>query len=836
METLWQDIKYGARMLARNPGFTAVVLLVIGLGVGANTALFNTLDQVSMRPLPVNKPHQLVSVQSLYRHGSWETIQGLFSYPTYEAYRHRDDVFADLAAFTGCDSTELRIGDEVASVREMAVSANYFALLGVEPVLGHLMVPQQGRTDHALDPVAVISHGLWRRKFGGRADVLGKQLILHGQTLTIIGVAPAHFKGTIVGRQPDVYGPLAVYAGVSAMSSPEFNWVNLLGRLKPGVTPTQAQATLRVLDAQMNDPKPGEPQKSTLIRDGRRGAVPQHARLTAYPLALFLGIAALVLLIACANTANLQLARAATRQKEIAIRRALGAGRPRIVRQLLIESLLLAFLAGVCGIILAVGLDRLVCTVLPRIATANRDPGLQVNLVPGLHPRALLLALTISLGAGIAFGLTPALQMVRRDVIPALKESTEGANLPARRWNAHNALVVGQIAVAVVVTVCSGLCLRNLIGLKRINPGFDPRRILAVTLSPEVWPTNDQPQYRQFIETLHSRVSRWPSLKSIALASDAPLSEAGGMTQISHIEGFDLQPGRTPGLHFSAVNPGYFQTLGQRLLAGRNFTPHDGPDAPRVMIVDELFAKRYWPGQSPVGRHVTLSSMGQSNPVWEIVGVVSAVKLRSILEESRAWVYLPLAQHPEYTPVILTRTEGDPEALIPTLRKAAEAIPSAPACQIRTVAQRVSGLLEPQRILSGTLNAFSMVGLLLAATGIYAVMAYTVARRTREIGICIALGATARDVLVPVLRRGVLLLTLGLAIGLGLTLAGARVLAALLPQIRQWDKFFLQGISTSDPLTYTAAALMIVSVTLLATYLPARRAAKTDPMKALRYE
>jgi len=832
MGTLWQDIRFGARMLARSPGFTAVVLLVIGVSVGANTALFNALDQVYMRPLPAKKPHELVSVQFRFRHGTWEDVLGESSYSTYEAYRDHAKVFAALAAFNG-QALTLRTNEMAESIEGAAVSTNYFSMLGLRPALGRLIAPEQGQAPTAYQPVAVISHRLWHRRFEGRPDVIGKQIVLNDQALTVIGVTPAEFTGTVVGRPAEVYVPLATAAQMQGREIHDLGSVHLLGRLRPDTDREQAQAALQVLDAQMNTPKPDEPEITALVVDGRRGYVPRDVRVTSYPLALFLGIAALVLVIACANIANLQLSRAATRQKEIAIRQALGAGRRRIMRQLLVESLLLALAAGACGIVLAVGLDRVICTLLPQLVCPDMPPAMQIHITPGLHPRVLLFAMAISLGTGMAFGLTPALQLVRRNVIPALKESTGYTDLSTRRRNPHNVLVVGQIAVAFIVTVCSGLCLRNLTGLKGIDPGFDPARIVAVSLSPEVWPNHNRPELRRFFEDLQQRVDLLPGVRSSGLALNAPLTEGGGMTQMTGIEGYDLPSGKTRTLHFGMVGPGCFQTLGQTLLAGRDFTDHDGP----VIIVDEAFAHHYWPNQDPIGKHITLNAKrGQAAPVREVVGVVRAVKLRSILEESRPWAYIPLAQRPEFTPALLVRTDNNPKTLVPMIQKEAAAIQPAPNCDIRTVAERVLGLLLPQRILTGILNSFALVGLLLSATGIYAVMAYAVRQRTREIGIRIALGAQDRHVLAPVLLRGALLLTVGLGLGLALSLAGTRLLASRLPQIREWDKFFLHGIYTWDPQTYAGATLVIIVVVLLACYVPARRAAKVDPMVALRYE
>jgi predicted permease len=838
MGTLRQDVRYGLRMMRRSPGFTAVVLLVIGVGIGASTALFNALDQVYARPLPVERPHELASVQYYYRApgGGWESVEGTFDYSTYEAYRDRSEVFASLVAF-GESAVNLRVGDVTTRIQAAPVSTNYFSVLGVRPALGRFPAGEQEYGESAASSEVVISYKLWHRQFGGEADVIGRQIVLDEQPVTVIGVVPRGFVGTVLGHMADVYVPLATAAQMRQEKVHELGGLYLLGRLRSGIGREQAQAGLRVLAAQMKKVGPDSPEITMLVCDGSQGFVRQEARAASYPLALFLGIAGLVLAIACANIANLQLSRAATRHKEIGVRRALGAGRGRILQQLLIENMPLALTAGACGILLAVGLDRAICAVLPHIAPGYMDSTMQVHINPGLHPRVLLFALALSLATGVACGLAPAWQMVRRDIVPALQESGGYGELSARHWNSHNVLVVAQITAALVVMVCSGLCLRSLRGLQRIELGYNPTHLLVASLPDDIWPTYDRPVFRRFFEDLRERVGRLPGVLSTSLADSAPVSEASSANAVADIEGYALRPGQTLTWRLGIVSPGHFQTLGQTLLAGRDFTAHDGPDGPKVMLVNEVLARRYWPNQDPLGKRVTFPGTGDKPAtVREVIGVVQAVKLRSITEGDVPVAYLPLAQDPKLTPVLLVRTDDRMASLVPIIRKESAALAPALACDVRTVAERVSGLLLPQRVLSGILNSFGLIGLLLSATGLYAVIAYAVRRRTREIGIRMALGARPRDVLASVLRQGTLLIALGLVLGLGLSLLVTRLLTALLPQIRAWDKFFLYGIYTWDLATYLAAALVIGVVALLACYLPARRAARIDPMVALRYE
>lgn len=840
MATMWQDVRYGLRMLARNPGFTGLVVAILAVGIGANTALFNALDQVYARPLPVRKPRELVSVQFRHRVGAWEETLGGWGYSNYEAYRDRSGVFAALMGFTGRTWT-LRFDETTERVEGAAVSTNYFTALGVRAALGRLIAPEQGQSPGDDLSVAVISHRLWHRCFAGRPDIVGKQIVLDDRSLTVIGITPAEFTGTTVGYPADVFVSLGTAAHMERRAIHDLQDVSLLGRLKPGIVREQAQASLQVLDAQMNPPRPDESEVWAQVQDGSQGYVPGDARVATYPLALFFGVSVLVFAIACANVANLQLARAVSRHKEIAVRQALGAGRWRVVRQLLVESVLLALAGGACGVVLAAGLDRWIYVVLVRIISTALPAPAQIQLNYGLHLRMLLFATVTSLMAGIAFGLTPALAMLRRDVIPALKEARGQASLPARRWSSHNLLVVAQIAVAVVVTVLSGLCFRSVIGLQHSDTGYDTRQILVVRFDSKNYWLVDRPDLRRFLEDLRERVGRLPGVASTGLAICAPVGEASGGRHIVDIEGAQTPLVGEIGCRTNSVGPGYFQTLGQALLAGRDFSIQDGPDAPGVILINEVMARKYWPNTSPIGRHISFRvGPGEEPDTREVVGVVRCVKLRSILEEPTPVAYLALDQRGKSsmmpTPVLLVRAEGNPRHVIPVIRKEASAMGAPMALDIRTVAERISGLLITQRMLAGILNLFGAVGVLLSAMGIYAVVAYAVRRRTQEIGIRIALGAREKDVVTPVLFRGAVLLGFGLMLGLAASLVGGWILVHKIDRVREWDRYFLQGVSAWDPLTYTAAALVIAVVALIACYVPARRAARVDPMVALRCE
>jgi predicted permease len=817
-------------MLARSPGFTAVVILIIGLGIGANTAIFNALDQISLRPLPVEKADDLVSVQYLWRSADGQSGKdGIYNYPVYEAYRDQSDVFSGLIGFTDGEM-RVRFDDKLAKVQGLGVTGNYFSILGVKPALGRLFDAEREQDTEA-PLVAVVSHAFWRRQFEGKRDVIGEQVVVNDRSLTIIGVAPAGFHGTIVGRDTDIYVPAGTVAGMWNISiyRQESTWLYLLGRLKPGIGRDQAQESLRILTKNLRASGfRANVHENVVLVDGSRGWTAWEARDVHRPIVLFMVAAAALLVIMAGNIANMQLSRSAKRQKEIAIRQALGAGRWVVVRQLLVESLILALAGGLVGIVLAIGLDRITCVLMARIGS--------VSMIPGLDLRGYLFALAVSLLVGLMFGLTPALQMVRRNVIPALKESASLVELPTPRWNLHHLLVVFQVAIVVTILICTGFFVRSGMILDRIDPRYDTTKLLGVSVK-HSWMLGDRPDLRRSFSDLRERVGRWPGVETTCLANLVPLGEAGAMRGVTHIDGVEVPAQERSSWWYGVVGPEYFKILNMPLLAGRTFTDQDSLHTPRVMVINDIMAGKYWPNRDPLGSYVTFRGGRQQEDFnVQVIGVVRACKMRSIIEGERPIAYWPLTQADKTTPALLIRTTGDPKPFIPMIQKEVAAVGFNEICDVSTVSDRVAELLYPQRAVTTVLSTFGLIGLLLCVIGLYSMIAFAVRQRTREIGIRMALGAESRHVIVSVLGKGACLTAVGLGLGLGTSCLAVRLLAYLLTSLRAWNKFVLYGVSLWDISVFAVVLLLVSATALLASYLPARRAAKIDPMEALRYE
>jgi len=825
MTFLWQDIRYGLRTLVRNPGFTLVVVLILTLGIGINTAVFSFLDHALFRSLPVQRPQDLVVVG--YRSAPDKSLRryGDFHYPLYVHYRDEAETFAGLLACAG-EMVNLTIGATPERVMGAAVSGNYFSVLGVRPALGRTLSPEDDAPDSA--SVAVIRHRLWQRRFGGDPAVLGRTVQVNDGLLTVVGVAPSEFTGTYAGFGMAVYVPLHTWARLNGFSPGDQGrtWLMLLGRLKPGVTRDQAQANLQVLTEQIRRVEPLNTHPEVVLSEGSQGYSVWRDEGVWLALALLQIPAALILVMACANVANLVLARATTRQKEIAVRLGLGAGRGVVIRQLLCESVLMALLSGACGALLAHWLSE----VLRRMVTlAGR-----IDMPTGVDERILAFTILVSLVTAVAFGLAPAVRASRTNVVSMLKDGPGGLEILRRRWSLRNLLVIVQVAISMIVLVFGALCVRSVRALHAVNAGFDPAGVLAVSVNAKDH-AGSGVSVRPFLEDLAARVAGWPGVDAVALASGVPLSATGNQkTGVKQIEGFPLPADQEQlSLDYDAVGPGYFSMLGVALLRGRHFSVADGPGSVPVMIVNEAFAQRYWPGQDPIGKRVTCGR-GQ---VREVVGVVRTARLWSLRENPRPTMYWPLAQAPGTKPVLLVRTGGEPGMLASAVRQALVPLGLNPAdYEVRTISERISDLLAPQRMIGRGLNLLGLLGLLLAAAGIAGVMAYEVSRRTREIGIRVALGAQRDSVLGLVLRRGMVLTALGLGLGAGVSLFPAWLLSMLLPEMRQYNDYFLYGARAWDPTTYGAVALLLAAVALLACYLPARRAARIDPMVALRHE
>jgi len=810
MATLLQDIRYGIRVLAKNRSFTAVALLTLALGIGANAAIFSVVNTVLLQRLPIRAADRLVVIWIRNMAHGWSRVG-----PTgrdYLDWREQNKSFEDLFLFEHGTGTVTGVG-EPEQVAGLRVTTNFGDFFGIKPVLGRTFRLDEARGRHNL---LVLSYGYWQRRFGSDPDVVGRGITLNSELYTIIGVLPASFAALF---PMDVVVPF------------DNDWVKradsdlgVFGRPKPGITLEQASAEMSLIA-----------QRIESQRLDRKGwgvvLVPLEAARVEYirpALLLLLGGVAFVLLIACVNVANLLLARAVSREREVALRIALGAGRFRLIRQFLSESMLLALGGGITGLLLAVwGTDLLMRVVPSRIPVPNAADAV---LLPKIHmdARVVLFTLVVSLLTGIVFGLVPAFQGARCDVNESLKEGGRGMLASREAHRARAALVIGEAALAVVLVIGAGLMIKSFWRLLEANPGFNPQHLLTLRIklpndtkdSKYREPRQRSLTFQQFL----GNVAALPAVRSAALTEIIPLSQDDmDMGRFIVKEAPPSVPGEAPAADFRDVSPSYFGTMGIPLLQGRAFTDHDNADGPRVAIVDATLARRFFPNQDPVGKHLQFAEV--SRP-WEIVGVVGGVHDTGFDQQPRPTIYFPYLQTGDQTMSLVVRTDSEPGALVPAIRNAIRAVDrDQPVFNVKTMDEIISGVVSAQRLAFILLGIFAFLALTLAAVGIYGVTSYAVSQRTHEIGIRMALGARESDVFRLVVGHG---LTLGL-VGVGLGVAGALVLTRFLASL-------LYGIRPTDPLTYLVVSLVLTAVAALASYIPARRATKVDPMEALRYE
>jgi predicted permease len=811
-----KDIRYAIRSLAKRPGFAVIAVVTLALGIGANTAIFSLVNTVLLRPLPVPQPEQIVSVSL---RGTGNTMLA-FSYPNYKDFRDRNQVLSGLLVYRFVPVSLSRDGVNE-RIWGYEVSGNYFDVLGVQAVKGRTFLPEEDRT-RLSHPVAVISYGAWQRRFAGDPNLVGKEIRLNNNPFTIIGIAPEGFKGTEMVYTPEIWLPISMIEWIE----PGARWIddrdtaNLfgVGRLKPGVGVKEAEASLNLFAQQLAKeyPDTNEGQSVQLIPPGfilpeLRGSVVSFT-------AILMAAVGLVLLITCINLAGLLLSRATERRKEIAIRLALGASRRRLIRQLLTESVLISLVGGVAGFGLALWIINLLLAFKPPI-----DFPLTIDV--SVDWRVMIFSLGVSVVAGAAFGMAPALQATRPVLTSALKDTTAQAGHSRSRL--RSGLVVAQLALSLMILISAGLMVRALRQLQTMSPGFDTANALKVSFDLGLQGYSDE-KGRQFYRQVVERVESLPGVKSAAITTTVPLSLDYSSNGI-YVEGQPLERGtKVPTAMVASVGPTYFETMGTTLLHGREFSQQDRPDAERVAIVNETFVRRLIPdAASPefaLGRRVSFHGAG--GPFVKIVGVARDGKYFNIYEEPRSFIWSPLSQRYNSSATLVVRTAGDPGTAVAAVRDAVRTLDlNLPLYEVKSLTEHMSLALFPGRIAATVLSGFGLVALVLSAIGIYGVTSYSVAQRTREIGIRMALGARLADVLRLVVGNGLKLM----AIGVGLGLLGAYALTRALTSL-------LGGVSPTDPATFIVVSLLLVAVAVLATYVPARRATKVDPLVALRYE
>ncbi len=821
---LIQDIRYGARMLARTPLFTVVAVVSLGLGIGANTAIFSLVNQLLLNPLPLKDAGALVA-QFTTDTKNTARFQSLMqtSYPNFQDYREQNKVFAGMAAHVFTPFS-LTTGGQPEQVLGELVTGNYFDVLGVRPAAGQFF-SYSAEEDKKLGayPVVVLGHALWKRRFGGDLRLIGQSIQVNRQSFTVVGVAPENFRGVTALGGAQMWVPISMYAQVTQGFLREFVpdrralLMSISARLKPGVRVSEAEAALKIIGQNLAASFPKE-------NDSRAPALrpiidatffnPELRRDVVSAGSSLMAIVGIVLLIACANVANLLLARAAGRQREVVVRISLGASRGRLIRQLLTESLLLAGFSGALGLLFAFWGQELLWSIRPAFL---QDDPMRLNFDGGV----LLFTSVVTLLTGVLFGLAPALQISRPNLAAALKDRSAQPRGNRGWWSLRNALVAAQVALSLVALVGAGLFLRSLQAAQIVDPGFEPREMMVLSFDPGAQRYSDENTlnyYRQALE----RVRTLPMVQSAALAQSPPF--AGGFARTVFPEGMDMNDRRNGKLtQLNQVWPGYFQATGMSLLRGRDFTEADHPGTPMVAVINETMASTMWPGQDPIGRR--FRCFGETWAV-EIIGIVRDAKYITLGEAPTPFFYFSMLQHQTPAATLHVRTQGDPAAALGTVRSTVQALdPLMPLVAVSPMQEVMDAALWAPRMTARLLTLFALLALALAALGIHGVVSYSVSQRTQEIGIRIALGATPANVVAMMLRGAMAVVGLGAAFGMALAYAGSHGLAGL-----------LIGTETADPVTYLGTALVLMAAAFIASYLPARRAAQIDPLLAVRHE